>query len=182
VRPLHVPGPLDRLVRRIRPRHAAQLSPMSRNDPRVDAIWLAARDSLRLAAVRDAAFYTWRFLDAPAGREPPYVIEKNDAPIGACAIEKMGPNMRIVDLIATPANWTPCLAAIDAHVGHTQARMLDIKLFSLDGRRRQMWRAGFTERETKPFLVMLPRGGDRRFIDPERWFYGGADSDLDTLD
>ena len=183
VRPLRVPGPLDRLVRRIvRPRHTAKLVPMARQDPRVDAVWLAAREELRLAAVRDAAFYTWRFLDAPAGREPPYVIERNDAPIGVCAIEKMGSNMRIVDLVAVPGEWHACLAAITAHVSHTQARALDIKLFSLDGRRRMMWRAGFTERESKPFLVMIPKDGDRRFLDPQRWFYGGADSDLDSLD
>ena len=183
VRPLRVGGPLDRVVRAIaRPRRTATLSPMARNDARVDAVWAAARGSLRLAAVRDAAFFAWRFLDAPAGREPPYVVERAGSPIGACAIEKMGPNMRIVDLLATPDEWHACLAAIVAHVSHTQARALDIKLFSLDGRRRHMWRSGFTERETKPFLVMIPPDGDRRFVDPQRWFYGGADSDLDSLD
>jgi hypothetical protein len=29
---------------------------------------------------------------------------------------------------------------------------------------------------------MIPPGGDRRFIDPDRWFYCGADSDLDRLE
>jgi hypothetical protein len=29
---------------------------------------------------------------------------------------------------------------------------------------------------------MIPKSGDRRFLDPERWYYNGADSDLDTLD
>jgi hypothetical protein len=52
---------------------------------------------------------------------------------------------------------------------------------ALDGRKRQMWRAGFTERESKPFLVVIPVNGDRRFVDPTRWYYGGADSDLDSL-
>ena len=179
VRPLKLPAGLDRLLR---PRTKARLSPMARNDRRVDAVWAAARTELRLAAVRDAAFYTWRFLDAPAGREPPYVIERDGAPIGACALEKMGSNMRIVDIVAVPGAWHACLAAIVAHVAQTQAHIVDIKLFSLDGRNRRMWRSGFTEREAKPFLVMIPKDGDRRFVDPQRWFYGGADSDLDSLD
>jgi len=53
---------------------------------------------------------------------------------------------------------------------------------ALDGRRRQLWRSAFTERDSKPFLCMIPTHGDRRFVDPERWFYSGADSDLDNLD
>ena len=39
-----------------------------------------------------------------------------------------------------------------------------------------------TERESKPFLCMIPTPGDRRFLDPDRWYYTGADSDLDTLE
>ncbi len=43
-----------------------------------------------------------------------------------------------------------------------------------------MWRSGFLERESKPFLVMIPKDGDRRFVDPQRRFNCGADSDLDS--
>ena len=38
------------------------------------------------------------------------------------------------------------------------------------------------ERDSKPFLVVIPPDGDRRFVDPMRWFYCGADSDLDSLE
>lgn len=186
VRPIRMPsqlGLLGSVVKAVvKRRRAAGLVPMARMDPRVDVVWASARTKLRLAAVRDAAFYTWRFLDAPAGREPPYVIERDGVPIGACALERMGPNMRIVDLVAVPGAWHVCLDALVAFVSHTDARVLDIKLFSLDGRTRQMWRAGFAERESKPFLVMIPKEGDRRFVDAQRWFYGGADSDLDSLE
>ncbi len=44
------------------------LEPMRPHDERIDRVWAAARETLRLSAVRDAAFYTWRFLSAPAGR------------------------------------------------------------------------------------------------------------------
>ena len=42
--------------------------------------------------------------------------------------------------------------------------------------------SGFDEREHKPFLCMIPPGGDRRFLDAERWFYTGADSDRERQD
>lgn len=177
--------PFDRLVRSaLRPRHAGELVPMVRHDVRVDTVWEAARTALRLASVRDAAFYTWRFLETPSQREPAFVIMSNGAPIGACAIELTdgGKNLRIVDLITLPAAWRRSLRAIARHaIDHTTASTVDIKLTVVDGRSRAMWRAGFVEREAKPFLVMIPAGGDRRFLDPDRWFYGGADSDLDLL-
>jgi GNAT superfamily N-acetyltransferase len=180
------PRVLDRAVREVlRPRFAPRLEPMRRADARVDDVWQAFAPTLRLGAVRDSTFYTWRFLDAPSGREPAFVIVDHGRPIGACALERMhgGHSMRIVDLIARPGTWHRCLAAIAKHAATTDAHHVDIKLMALDGRRRQMWRAGFVERETKPFLVVIPaRDGDRRFVDPLRWFYGGADADVDVLD
>jgi len=177
--------PLDQLVRvAMRPRQTAELEPMRRLDGRVDAIWAQASADIRLGAVRDAAFYTWRFVDAPSKREPAYVIMKEGVAIGCCALESMGRgrDVRIVDLMTLPGEWHTGLAAIAAHAARTEAATLDIKLMSIDGRRRHMWHSAFVERDSKPFLVMIPRDGDRRFLDPERWFYCGADSDLDFLE
>ena len=168
-----------------RPRFTAKLHPMTPQDSRIDTVWAEARQDLRLAAVRDAAFYTWRFRKAPAQREPAYVISDGHRPIGACALESMhaGAELHIVDLVAVPGEWHACLRAIVAHASeHTRARTVSIKLFALDGRTRMMWRSGFLERDSKPFLVMIPKDGDRRFVDPQRWFYCGADSDLDALE
>ena len=202
---LGLPSPLDPIASALlKPRLSrARLTPMVRDDARVDTIWRAAAADLRLGAVRDAAFYTWRFLDAPAQRQLAFVIvrsgsagprstavrrcgesiERDDQPIAACALEPMhgGRTLRVVDLVASPGAWPDALVAIARHAADTAARVLDIKLLALDGRRRALWRAGFFERDRKPFLVVIPRDGDRRFLDPTRWFYGGADSDLDTF-
>lgn len=178
-------APLDRLVRGIlRPRFVPYLDPMARLDPRVDEVWQAFAPTVRLTAIRDAAFYNWRFLEAPSHREPAFVIVRGSRPIGVCALELMGGGhtMRIVDLVAVPGQWHACLSAITRHAAETEAHTVDIKLMALDGRRRQMWRAGFLERDSKPFLVVIPPDGDRRFVDPMRWFYCGADSDLDSLE
>jgi hypothetical protein len=167
------------------PDDAAELEPMRRHDPRVDRVWAEARADLRLAAVRDAAFYTWRFLEAPAGRQLAFVILDRGSPIGACAVEatQRGRVLRIVDLVTVPGAWHAGLRAIVRYaIERTRAESVDMKLFLADGRRRQMWRSGFAEREHKPFLCMIPKAGDRRFLDPDRWYYNGADSDLDTLE
>jgi hypothetical protein len=177
--------PFDRMIRGVlRPRFVPHLEPMLRGDTRVDDVWRTFGPTVRLAAVRDSTFYTWRFLEAPAHAEPPYVIIDRGRPIGACALELMneGRSLRVVDLIAVPGQWHRCLSAITRHAAETDAHFVDIKLMALDGRRRAMWRAGFTERDSKPFLVVIPKDGDRRFLDPQRWFYCGADSDLDSLE
>ena len=179
VRPLRLRGISTAVPSRYR------LDPMNPGDARIDLVWQQARKELRLASVRDAAFYTWRFLDAPAQREPAFVIVGPDGAIGGCSLESMndGRELHIVDLVAVPGHWHTCLGAITAHAARTtRAQTVSIKLFALDGRRRHMWRSGFLERDGKPFLCMIHKDGDRRFLDPMRWFYCGADSDLDHLD
>lgn len=181
---LGVRVPLLRRLKVVAPGRAAVLEPVRPHDPRIDEVWAAARRELRLAAVRDAAFYTWRFLEAPAQRQRAFVIVEGGAAIGACAVESTGDGslLTIVDLLTVPGAWHAGLRAIVHHAAErTSAEKVDIKLFVPDGRRRQLWRAGFTEREGKPFLAMIPAAGDRRFLDPDRWHYTGADSDLDTL-
>lgn len=164
---------------------AAELDPIWPHDPRIDEVWTAARHELRLAAVRDAAFYTWRFLEAPAHRQRAFVILERGRPIGVCALEltRGGSAVTVIDLLTVPGAWHAGLRAIVRYTAeHSRAEVVDLKLFASAGRRRQLWRSGFTEREGKPFLCMIPVAGDRRFLDPERWHYTGADSDLDTLE
>jgi GNAT superfamily N-acetyltransferase len=163
----------------------ATLDPMVPGDARVDAVWTEARRELRLAGVRDAAFYGWRFLESPARRQAAFVVLRRTRPIGMCALQTTqgGGTLWIVDLITLPGAWHAALGAIVHHaVEHTAARTVDIKLFAPDGRRRHMWCSGFIERDSKPFLVMIPRDGDRRLLDPDRWYYNGGDSDLDSID
>ncbi|MBX3155939.1 MAG: GNAT family N-acetyltransferase [Deltaproteobacteria bacterium] len=184
-RPLRgVPGLVARTFDRVLRPGPAQLDPMLPDDGRVDLVWRAAREEQRLCTVRNAAFYSWRFLDAPGGQQTPFVIVADGLPIGACALEpiEVGRVMRIVDMIAIPGAWHACLSAIAHHTRATsRARILDVKLMAGDARRRRMWLSAFRERETKPFLCMRAEGGDLRLLDGDRWFYGGADSDLAGL-
>jgi GNAT superfamily N-acetyltransferase len=179
---LHVPPQLDWLFQlATRPRTRAKLVQAIANDPRVDLVWHHARAELRLAAIRDGAFYTWRFQHAPAGLQTTFVIVEGSKPIGACALEpnEGGRVQRIVDLLAIPGAWHECLQAIVRHCAATEAELVDIRLLARDSVSRGMWKSLFIERHRKPFLCMIPFGGDRRFVDPDRWFYTNADSDLD---
>ncbi len=167
-----------------RPVGSALLEALRPGDSRVDEVWAEARRDLRLAAVRDAVFYRWRFLASPARRQTPFVIVRRGRAIGACALEvaQGGATLWIVDLVTVPGAWHAALRAIVRHAAaRTSAVHVAIKLFTLDGRRRGMWWSGFAERDGKPFLCMIPRGGDRRFLDPDRWYYNGGDSDLDSI-
>src|SRR5207244_3170262 len=121
-----------------------------------------------IVAIRDAKFYTWRFIDGPAGKQPAFaIVDKRGKTLGICALELMegGRMLRIVDLFTIPGAWHKCLTAITRYAAdHTNAAHVDLKLMTLDGRKRQMWRAGFIERETKPFLCVTPTDGDTRFF------------------
>jgi hypothetical protein len=179
--------PFDGVVRALLKPHRLQprLEPLERNDARVDAVWTAFAPTVGVCAIRDSAFYTWKFIDSPSGKQPAFAIMDMGSAIGACALESMndGRVLRIVDLIAMPGEWHRCLTAIARWAAdHTDVHHVEIKLMALDGRRRAMWRAGFIERQSKPFLCVTPVDGDRRFFDPVRWFYTDADSDLDAID
>ncbi len=181
---LHVPKPFAEAVSwALRKKSRAELVHALPNDERLDRVWEAAREELSLAAIRDGAFYTWRFLQAPSGRQPTFVILDRDRPIGACALEEIdsGRIERIVDLIAVPGEWRTCLdAAVEYCRMSSAAELVDIKLLERDSAKRAMYRSLFIERGKKPFLCMIPAGGDPRLVDPERWFYTNADSDLDV--
>ena len=148
----------------LKPRvRAAELDPMRPHDPRVDAVWAAARRELRLAAVRDAAFYTWRFLDAPAQRQPRVRDRRRAASRSARARSSRcneGRVLRIVDLLAAPGAWHACLRAIARSRGRDHARRgrSIIKLMASTAARRAMWRVRLHRaRAASRSSCMIPR-------------------------
>ena len=158
------------------------LDPVVAGDPRVDAVWARTRGELDVATIRDARFYTWRFVEAPARRQLPYVVLAGAEPIAVCALERLDGRMRVIDLVAPAEDWGRALAAVERHAADCDA--VEIKLLHDDAVKRGLWRFGFVPRETKPFLCVLPEGSARAAVlhDPARWFYTGADSDIDTLE
>jgi hypothetical protein len=178
-----VSGVGDKLAAKVlAPRAGGEtLDPVVADDPRVDAVWARTRGELGIATVRDARFYTWRFVRAPAQHQRPYIVLDGDQPVAVCALERLDDRMRIIDLVAPADEWDRALAAIERHAADCDA--VEIKLLHDDAAKRGLWRYGFVPRETKPFLCVLPETTTRAvLLDPARWFYTGADSDIDTLE
>lgn len=155
-----------------------RLEPMREADGRIDEVWAATRGELGVAVVRDAAYYGWRFLRAPAQVQQPFVIVDDGRPIGMCALQPRANRLQIVDLCAPAANWPRALAAIAHHAGDLEA--VEIKLLREDAARHQLWRRGFIAREGRPFLIVTPEGSSLKALhDPTRWTYTDGDLDID---
>lgn len=184
VRPLTAPrlGPLSRVVSPLLRLGVgdARLEPMRELDPRTDEVWQRTLPELGIATVRDAAFYTWRFVRSPSQRQVAHVILAGREPIAVCALEEITDgHVRVVDLVAPAAEWGRAISAIVRAV--PRATALELKLVRADGDARALWRYGFLARGEKPLNIMLPPGSpsDRRLLDPARWFFTWADSDMD---
>jgi hypothetical protein len=166
-----------------RPRAGLELSPVVEADARVESVWEATRPEIDVATVRDAEFYAWRFLRSPSGRQQPFVVLDGGRPIAACALERVGDRMRIVDLLAPARHWAPALRAIaDRARGCVVAEM---QLTEHEGRARRMWLHAYVPRDPVPvpLNILLPEGepGADVYYDARRWFVTWAETDLDHV-
>ena len=162
-----------------------RLDPVVPHDPRVDAVWADARHELGIATVRDAAFYTWRFLESPSRVQRPYVILRGGAPIGVCALERHDGRLRVVDLVAPRKSYRAALSAIVRHAhgvpGGELLAAVDLKLVREQAASLALWASGFLPRDTKP-LNLLWAETEREpavWSDPSAWYFTWADSDMD---
>jgi hypothetical protein len=159
----------------------ARLEPMREGDRRVDEVWAATRDQLAIAVVRDAAYYGWRYLRAPAQVQHPFVIVADGDAIGVCALQRRGARLLIVDLFAPAKSWGKALAAIGHHAADLEG--LEIVRLRQDGSRHRLWRHGFVAREASSFLVVTPESSryEAELRDPARWTYTYGDLDIDRF-
>jgi GNAT superfamily N-acetyltransferase len=160
---------------------SAQLTPAGEGDRRIDKVWEATRGELAIATVRDAAFYRWRFHQAPAQVQRPYVVVDRSRPIALCALQEHAHHLQIIDLCAPRANWRAALNAIAREAGN--AASISFKLLRDDGERRRLWRHGYIAREGRPYLAVAPEGSPRAdlYYDGKRWTYMDADIDIDNF-
>jgi GNAT superfamily N-acetyltransferase len=154
------------------------LDGMARDDARVDAVWHRTAREIQVGTVRDARFYTWRFLDMPSRTQVPHLVLQRGEPIAVCALEEREDALVVVDLVAPRARWWQALSAIAAH-GREQHRALAIRLLRRDPRAGSLWRYGFLpvkERLVWMVNLLLPdTPGHAALRDPEAWFYTYAD-------
>jgi len=181
-----LPRPAAVLIERLlapRKHEALRLERVTGSDARIDALWAETRGELAVATVRDAAFYRWRFVDAPSQVQHAYVVLDRDRPIAACALECVKGKLRIVDLLAPRARWRRALqgiaGALDGQSG------IEMRLARADAQNRRLWTSGLLARETMPMSMLTiegvkaPPGFIEGLHDPTRWYITWADTDID---
>ncbi len=172
---------LDFLARRVlQPRgRGLMLDPFRERDPRVDAIWEQTRAELGIATVRDAEFYDWRFRRSPSQQQRPFVVLDRGRPIAACALERVGRRLHVLDLLAPRRAWRSALTAIAACADDCDT--VELKLAREDADARGLWKRGFVARDAKRLNVMLPEGSphEAMYFDGSRWFWTWSESDVD---
>ncbi len=182
---LHALGLRGRLADRLAslvlvPSTTARLDPVRPGDSRVEDVWRQARDRVGLATLRDGEFFAWRFVESPSKRQRAFIVLDGKRPIATCALETVDENLRIVDLVAPPDQWSTALRAICQHArGHGS---VELRLTREQARARAIWRYGFFKRGgVHPLNVLLPEGDPRAalFRDPSRWYVTWAETDRD---
>lgn len=155
------------------------LDPARPHDARIDAVWRRTAPELPIATVRDARFYTWRFLEMPSGVQRPHVVLQSKEPIAACALEERDDALIVVDLVAPRALWWKAMTAIARH-GRDRHRAVAIRLLRGDPHARELRRYGFVPaKERLAWLVNLLLSDSAAHADtlrdPAAWFYTYAD-------
>jgi GNAT superfamily N-acetyltransferase len=163
------------------PKTRARLDPAARGDARVEAVCQRARARRGIATRRDAELYAWRFTEAPSQRQRAFVVVEGGSPIAACATERVGGALRVVDLVAPPEKWGEALRAVCREADGCDA--VDLRLTRDEARALGLRRMGFFERGgVMPLNVVLSEGnaGADVFWDPRRWRVSWMETDLDT--
>ena len=173
----------DAVVRRaLQPRsRGLVLDPFRERDPRVDQIWEQTRSEFGIATVRDAEFYDWRFRRSPSQRQRPFVVLDRGRPIAACALERVGRRLCVIDLLAPRQAWSSALTVIAASANDCDT--VELKLARADAETRDLWKRGFIARNAKVLNVMLPEDSPHEavYFDGSRWFYTWSESEGDHL-
>jgi GNAT superfamily N-acetyltransferase len=169
---LGLPPLLHGLARRVlRPsRRGFALETAHERDRRIDEIWERTCPELDVATVRDTAFYDWWFRRSPDRLEA-CVVAQGGRPIAACALERTGRRVCVLDILAPRNTWPATLEAILACTDDCD--IVELRLARREARGRRVWTRGFIARDSKPVNVMLPEGSARAaiYFDATRWFF-----------
>jgi hypothetical protein len=173
---------VDRLLRMfLTPRTRRLLDPATIADTRIDEVWGACRSELGITTVRDAEYFTWRYVVSPSQRQHAFVILDGSESIGACALERQDDNMRVIDLVTPRHRFGSALRAIANYASGCTSVELGLTLHM--AKHYHLWRHGYVLRDNdpRPVNVVLPLGEPNKatFYDGARWYLTWTESDRD---
>jgi len=156
----------------------ARLEPITEGDRHVEAIFERTVDPAHVIAVRDAAFFKWRFGENPALVQRAFVVMHEHRAIGVCVLERKDKRVAIVDLIA-PANDYG--RALQVAIAASDASSFVVQLNEQGPFAKELLGAGLLPRERKPFQVLATTNHEPNIFDASRWYYTWGDGDLDRV-
>jgi hypothetical protein len=173
---------------------AARVAACAPNDLRLDRLWARLAPTLRVAAVRDAAFGAWRYATRPEAGYECWLAEGPDGEAeGALVLRLLAVRgIRsgfVVDLLVDPAAPAAGRALVRAAVRRTRAaggRVLSALLPPAGPTRFALARSGFLRvpEFLHPQVVRFSVRGLGRFADcaelrdPGAWWLSWADTDV----
>ena len=173
---------VDRLMRMVLvPRSRSYLDPATVADTRINDVWGQAKAELGITTVRDADYFTWRYVLSPSQKQHAFVILEGSEAIGACALEREGENLRIIDIIAPHHRFGSTLRAIANYASGCTS--VEVRLTVDMAKHYQMWRRGYLMRDKapRPVNVVLPPGepNEKTYYDGSRWYVTWTETDRD---
>jgi len=159
-------------------RRTVHLEAITGHDKRVDEVFSRVADDRLVIPVRDAAFYAWRFVSSPAGRQRAFVVNEHEKPVGLCVLEPRSGRVAVVDLFAAPADYGRILRAL---ASTSEALSMVVQLNERGPGAAKLAGAGFFPRERKPFQVLARHDATPALLDASRWYYTWGDGDLDQV-
>lgn len=167
-----------RPLSRLRGGGSARLEPIADSQRHVDMIFERTVDPTHVIAVRDAAFYRWRYAENPSLVQQPFVVTHEGHPVGLCVLERKDKRVAIVDLVAPKVDYGRVLQAVVRVTGATSfvVQLNERGPFVDDVVRASLW-----PREGKAFQVLATANCPASILDASRWYYTWGDGDVDRL-
>lgn len=156
----------------------ARLEPITEGDRHVEAIFERTVDPSHVIAVRDAAFFKWRFAENPSLAQRAFVVMYERRALGVCVLERKDKRAAIVDLFAPASDYG---RALQVAVAVSDASSFVVQLNEQGPFANELRGAGLLPRERKPFQVLATTNNEPNIFDASRWYYTWGDGDLDRV-
>lgn len=163
---------------RLRTSRSVRLEALEGNERHAEAVFEQALDPMQVIAVRDAAFFRWRFVENPSRVQRAFVLKNEQRALGVCVLEQKDKRLAIVDLVAPRVEYSRVLQAA---IAATDATSFVMELNEEGPFADELRLAGLWPRERKPFQVLATTNREPNLFDASRWYYTWGDGDLDQV-
>lgn len=157
---------------------STRLEPLAENERLAEVVFEQAVEPTQVIAVRDAAYFRWRFAENPSRMQRVFVVKNEARAMGVCVLEQRDKRVAIVDLLAARTEYSRVLQAA---IAATDATSFVVQLNEEGPFADELRLAGLWPRERKPFQILATTNREPNLFDASRWYYTWGDGDLDRV-